>query len=405
MLQISMDKIMDKNKAGQAIGHDIAPRYWRGTFSALCALLVGIGLARFAYTPLMPALVTEGWFSASQAAYLGAANLAGYLAGALLARNLAARTSTRFALRAGMLLACTALFACASPLSFAWFFCWRFAAGLSGGVLMVLAAPTVLPFVPAHRLGLAGGVIFTGVALGIAISGTLVPVTLELGLMETWVCLGALGALLTALSWRGWPDAATANKTAKISLPVTSPALKSLYLEYGLNAFGLVPHMVFLVVFIAQGLAQGLTVGAHYWVLFGVGAVIGPVTVGYLADRIGFLRALRLGYGLQAVFVGVLIFTDQTMVLVLSSLIMGAFVPASTTLVLGRLRELLAHDPAGQTSGWRLATIAFAVGQATGAYGLSYLFDLSGNYTLLFGIGGAVLLLALGLNLLVGRRI
>ncbi len=93
------------------------------------------------------------------------------------------------------------------------------------------------------------------------------------------------------------------------------------------------------------------------------------------------------------------------MVLVLSSLVMGAFVPASTTLVLGRLRELLAHDPAGQTGGWRLATVAFAVGQAAGAYGLSYLFDLGGGYSLLFAVGGGGLVLALGLNLLAGRRI
>ena len=60
------------------------PGPWRGAIAALCALLVGIGLARFAYTPLLPALVDGNWFSASQAAYLGAANLAGYLAGAVL---------------------------------------------------------------------------------------------------------------------------------------------------------------------------------------------------------------------------------------------------------------------------------------------------------------------------------
>jgi hypothetical protein len=63
----------------------------RATLAGLCALLVGIGLARFAYTPLIPALIDAQWFSAAQAAYLGAANLAGYLAGALLGRRLAAR--------------------------------------------------------------------------------------------------------------------------------------------------------------------------------------------------------------------------------------------------------------------------------------------------------------------------
>ena len=71
---------------------------WRGTLAGVCATLVGIGLARFAYTPLIPPLITEGWFAPSQAAYLGAANLAGYLAGALLARRMAALTAAALVL-------------------------------------------------------------------------------------------------------------------------------------------------------------------------------------------------------------------------------------------------------------------------------------------------------------------
>src|SRR3982074_1586381 len=63
----------------------------RATFAALSAILVGIGLARFGYTPLIPALIAAGWFTPSAAVYLGAANLAGYLAGALGARAVAAR--------------------------------------------------------------------------------------------------------------------------------------------------------------------------------------------------------------------------------------------------------------------------------------------------------------------------
>src|SRR5260370_41308724 len=101
---------------------DIAP--WRATLSGLCATLVGIGLARFAYTPLIPVLIAAQWFTPSQAAYLGAANLAGYLAGALLGRPLAARAGTATALRALMLLATAAFFACALPLSFRWVFVW-----------------------------------------------------------------------------------------------------------------------------------------------------------------------------------------------------------------------------------------------------------------------------------------
>lgn len=377
---------------------------WRGATAALCALLVGIGLGRFAYTPLIPALAAAEWFTASDAAYLGAANLAGYLAGAALARMLAARTSTRYTLRGGMLLASVAFFACAQPFPFEWFFLWRFIAGICGGILMVLAAPTVLPFVPANRQGLAGGVIMTGVALGIALSGTMVPLTLELGLTETWAALGILATLLTAIAWHGWPAAPNGGETAvKTSPPPGLRVLKSLYIEYCLNAMGLVPHMVFWVVFIVRGLNQGLDVGAMYWVVFGVGAMLGPVSMGYLADRIGSLWALRLGYLLQAVFVGVVAVTDNTAVLIASSLVMGAFVPASTTLVLIRLRHVIGHDAGAQTGGWRLATIAFAFGQAAGGYGLSYLFDVGSDYRPLYAVGSAALVLSLVLNFAAGQ--
>jgi hypothetical protein len=52
-------------------------RIWRAALAALSANLVGIGLARFAYTPLITALAEAGWFTAKAATYLGAANLAG----------------------------------------------------------------------------------------------------------------------------------------------------------------------------------------------------------------------------------------------------------------------------------------------------------------------------------------
>lgn len=88
---------------------------------------------------------------------------------------------------------------------FAWFFLWRFASGVAGGAMMVLAAPTVLPHVPPARRGLAGGAIFTGVGLGIMASGTVVPLLLQAGLVATWGGLGLLSLLLTALAEGGWP--------------------------------------------------------------------------------------------------------------------------------------------------------------------------------------------------------
>jgi predicted MFS family arabinose efflux permease len=376
---------------------------WRATLAGFCATLVGIGLARFAYTPLLPALIAADWFSPGQAAYLGAANLADYLAGALLARRIAAHVPTVIVLRAMMAAATAAFFACAVPLSFSWFFLWRFGAGVAGGALMVLAASSVLAHVPPSRRGLAGGAIFTGVGAGIAASGTLVPLLLRAGLSTTWCGLGALAAVLTALAWRGWPaeraEKAPAPASTPESRPRSRPALRALYVEYALNAAGTVPHMVFLVDFVARGLGRGVAVGSHYWTLFGIGAVAGPMVTGYLADRIGFARALRLALAVQAVAVALPAVVLGVAWLTVSSLVVGAMVPGIVPLVLGRVHELARDEPSRRT-GWSYATTAFALGQAAAAYGFSFLFARSDDgYALLFGLGAAVLALALVIDL------
>lgn len=380
--------------------HGVTP--WRITLSGLCACLVGIGLARFAYTPLIPALIGAGWFSASDAVYLGAANLAGYLAGALLARPMTGRVGATTALRAMMLVATAAFFACAEPISFAWYFLWRFASGLSGGALMALAAPVVLPCIPPSRHGLAGGAIFTGVGLGIAASGTLVPLLLRSGLMETWIGLGALSLLLTAIAWGGWPRTARlVRERSDRQKPAKGLPLRALYVEYGLVAAGLVPHMVFLVDFVARGLGQGIDSGGWYWVLFGIGALLGPLIAGSVADRIGFGATLRFSFVVQALFIGLLSVADDAIALAVSSLVIGAFVPGVVPLVLGRVNELLPDDAGRRQAAWGLATTAFAVGQAAAAYGFSFLFDRTGAYAPLFAIGGAAMLSALAIDLAV----
>lgn len=383
------------------------PSPWRLTMAGLCASLVGIGMARFAYTPLLPAIIGAHWFSASTATYLGAANLGGYLAGALLGGPMVKRMPAAYVLRGMMLLATAAFFACAFPVSFLWFFIWRFVSGISGGALMVLAAPTLLPHIAPARRGLASGAIFMGVGLGIAASGTLVPLLLSQGLRQTWIGLGLLALGLTLAAWNGWPaDVApaadgtgSASRHAKPVLPVIR--LRALYLQYALNAAGLVPHMIFLVDFVARGLGRGLNVGAQYWVLFGLGAIVGPLLSGHLADRIGFKRALRIAYFLQAAAVAIPLLGLGSVWLMVSSLMVGAFTPGIVPLVLGRLNQLLLHHPASQKRAWSRATTSFALLQAGAAYGMSFVLVRShGDYTLVFAIGALALVLALLIDFL-----
>jgi predicted MFS family arabinose efflux permease len=383
------------------------PSAWRLTLSGASASLIGIGLARYSYAPLLPAIIAAHWFAASSAAYLGAANLGGYLAGALLAGRAAARLPATAIIRGMMLLAAIAFFACAWPVDFAWFFAWRFASGISGGALMVLAAPTILPHIAPSRRGLASGAIFMGVGLGIAVSGTLVPLLLRQGLTQTWIGLGLLALALTVVAWGGWPAQAVpdAVKHHAASRSLPTRRLRALYIVYGLNAVGLVPHMIFLVDFVARVLGQGVQVGAKYWVLFGIGAVVGPLLTGHLADRIGFRLTLRFAFLAQGAGVLLPVLGLGAPGLIVSSLVVGAFTPGIVPVVLGRIDELLAHHPSAHKVTWSKATTSFAVLQAAAAYGFSFLFVQSGgDYQLLFLSGCAALAVALAVDLVVGAR-
>ncbi len=383
------------------------PSIWPVIFAGLCASLLGIGLARFAYTPLLPVLIQSGWFAGADAVYLGAANLAGYLLGAMLGRKLAQRIGDVASLRLMMLLVSVAFAACAFPLSVAWFFVWRLLSGIAGGAIMVLVAATVLPQVPEKRKGVASGAVFLGVGLGIAASGTAVPLLLEFGLRETWLGLAALSAILTAASWFAWPDAqaaAAAGVAANLQAsPVARKAQVALvYAEYALMAVGLVPPMVFLVDFAARGLNAGHALGSLYWILYGVGAIIGPPAYGFCADRLGARSAVRLLLLLQVLALAGLAAADNHILIGLLTLIVGSFPPGIVPMVLAWIRQLCAGDAAAQNAVWSRATMVFAAAQALSAYAFSAIFNVyGGNHRLLFAMGGIAIAIALALDYLV----
>ncbi len=381
--------------------------FWLPIFAGLCASLLSIGLARFAYTPLIPALIQAHWFSASDVVYLSVANLMGYLVGALVGRPLARRLTNNNALRLMMATVTLSFFACGFPLSVSWFFGWRLMSGISGGAIMVLVAGTVLPHVPASRKGLASGAIFLGVGLGIAGAGTIVPPLLNVGLRETWLGLGLLSLTLTAASWFAWPSAIPHQATSVKDNSPSSTINSNVYLlfaQYALMAAGLVPAMVFLVDYVARGLGAGPQVGALIWILYGLGAIIGPVSYGFLADHLGASRGIRLVLVVQAIALGLLSISSSFAALAVLAVILGSFPPGIVPLALARVHELVPEHHQQQIT-WSRATVSFATFQAITGFAYSALFNASGgDHALLFIIAcGAIvtaLLLEQGLRLL-----
>ncbi|SOY48223.1 conserved membrane hypothetical protein [Cupriavidus taiwanensis] len=373
-------------------------------FAGFAASLVSIGLARFAYTPLLPALIDTGWFSASNVVFLAAANLAGYLLGALAGHPMARRLSSVGALRLMMVIVTLAFVACAWPLSVSWYFAWRLASGVAGGAIMVLAPGAILTHVPRDRRGIASGAIFLGIGVGIAGSGTIVPLLLQSGLRTTWLGLALIAAVLTGTTWSAWPRghaASVPDHGGQQAEPAAGldRGVVLLYAQYGLMAMALVPTMVFLVDFVARGLGAGAHAGALFWVVYGGGAIMGPPVYGWLADHLGARRALRVALIAQAIAVAMMAYASNLIGLAMATAVIGTFPPGIVPLALARLHERIhAHHRHGQA--WSRATISFATCQAIAGYAYSAVFAASGGaHRLMFGIAVGCLLLALGSEL------
>src|SRR6516165_10293387 len=180
--------------------------------TALSTSFIGAGLVRFAYTPLLPVLIESRWFDTSATVYLSAANPAGALFGAVTSSWLARRYSKVSILRGMNVLATLSLLACAFQISIEWYFFWRFLSGIATGATIVLVAATFLPHVPADRKGVASGLIFAGLGLGIVATGTLVPFLLRFGLQATWIWLAVFADALTVLTWTSWPPSEFVTK-------------------------------------------------------------------------------------------------------------------------------------------------------------------------------------------------
>ena len=379
---------------------------WLGATAGFCASFVALGIARFAYTPLIPALIAAQWYTPSEADYLGAANLAGYLAGAMLGRTMLRRVPAAQLLRLMMALTAASLFACAAhDLGLLWANLWRFVSGYTGGAIMVLAAPLVVANAPPSHRGLVSGIVFAGAGSGIIASGIAVPwLNATAGPLGTWLGLGAICAALTVIAWAGWPKhglefAARVGGTPGLAL--AAPIL-ALFVEYAFNAVGLVPYTLFFLDYIARGLQRGMEAAGGYWVIYGIGATIGPVVAGEVADYIGFSLSLRLAFLCQAIAVGLAAFTQDSLWLGVSAFGAGALTIGIVALVLGRLGDFL-DDPGARQRAWAIATVAFSIGQALAAYSFSWLFAKFHGFPMIFLIASFAMIVALAIELVMGR--
>ncbi len=354
-------------------------------------MFVGMGLGRFSYTAMVPALVESGALTAVEAGHVGMLNLFGFMAGAALSARLLAVASARGVLGMAIGVATLALAASAVPGGFAWLGFWRGLVGVATGTIMVLALALITATAPEQKRPVAASFVFAGVGLGVLTSGTLVPVLLDYGLAAAWAGLAVAALFGVGIALWGWGAAPElrAPKRVDDATPIGWRGLAGLLVAHALFSLGIVPHSLYWVDYIARGLGQGIAVGGLHWSLVGVFSVLGPWMAAWLASRFGAAMALVIGFVALGVGIGGPAVWSSLAILIASSALFGAQ-PGMSSLMAVRAREL--GSPQAMPRVMRAMILANSCGSVVGGIAVPALYGATESHAAVFALGGAAML-------------
>jgi hypothetical protein len=349
--------------------------------AGMVSLAVAMGIGRFAFTPLLPMMLSDGVVNLDAASWLASANYLGYLLGALLCTfqpliwrmlGITRPPNGPALVRGGLAATAVLTLGMALPVPAAWP-ALRFAAGIASALVFVFASGWCLAQLARLDLPSMGALIYVGPGAGIVLSG------LAASLMVAWhgsaaLGWGVFGLLAVALSAYIWPVFASGNARpggapAQASAAGATPGARERRGEvpllagaYGLAGFGYIITATFLPV-IARQAMPGSPWLDLFWPIFGIGVMAGAA----IASRIrgpGDQR-LRLAacYFVQALGILTGLWSPTPAGFAIGSLLLGLPFTAITFFALQEVRRLRPASPSGLTG---LITALYGLGQIVG---------------------------------------
>lgn len=381
---------------------DTSLQAWQVIAGGILALVLCIGVARFAYTPLLPLMQQQAGLSDLAAGWLAATNYMGYMSGALLAAWLESPLWRRRLYSAGLLigLLSTALMGLSGNV-WVWALS-RYLGGLAGAAGMLLGSGLVLGWLMRHGRRPELGLYFTGLGLGIVVSalGAMLMGRLGLDWRGHWwgfVLIGAL-ALLPAWAWRP-PVPPTAATQAAVVLPARRWILQMMAM-YFCAGWGFVISATFTVAIVErQPLLAGQ--GPWAWLLVGLAATPAVFIWDFIARRIGDLQALLLAMLLQLVSVLLPAWSNGLAAALGGALLYGATFIGIVSLTLALVGR---RSPTNPGKAMARLTLSYGAAQVSAPALAGAMAQASGSYTGALWLTAAVLGLGAALLVLLQRE-
>ncbi|MFL0749216.1 MAG: YbfB/YjiJ family MFS transporter [Prochlorococcus sp.] len=368
----------------------------QATLAGLCAIGIALGMSRFAYTPLVPALIRDDWTTIPQAGFLGGANCFGYLVSCVIAitlpRILGVRQVMRIGLGAGLLGVLLSSF----NFGFIWLVIARFIAGLSAAPLVVLTPSVLSTQMPERWRKLSAGLAFSGAGLFTLLVSLTLPFVLHQNVQVGWFYETAVVAVAVLLTWP------LTSRASNKPLPPPAAAehlnggqrkvILGLGLAYACGAIGMQPPTLFLTDYLHRDLGVQIATASQLFSVIGLGFAIGAGCSGVLVSRLGSRNSLLLIFATGTVGVLRATISHQLWLITIAAGLCGFFVLGMVATTSQRAME--AVGTAQHPRIWGTLSLVFAIGLTAGSNGMSLMLKLGFSYIQLFVI--AIIALAMG---------
>ncbi|WPN76209.1 MFS transporter [Pseudomonas germanica] len=359
------------------------------------ALMMAMGIGRFALTPQMPHLLSEGQIDLTAAGLIAAANYLGYLLGAVDAMFAHRPQQVQRRLHGGLWLCVLLTLASFWADGFWSHLVLRFGTGVASAWVLVMITALSQPLAAAAGRPRLGALVFAGPGLGIFLTGLLALISHLLNQTSAtlWLIYAAAALLMMLGVWRLLP---TPVATATVVAAPVSPSNRGigrLAVIYALYGVGYIIPATFLSQ-MANEQFHGQWQADLFWPCFGLAAALGVLLVSLRrhdpeTTRHWLMATLWLqAAGVFACLLG------SGLGLALGVILCGTPFLACMQLVMQRSRELAPH--ATQRNAGML-TACFAVGQLSGPLLAALSSHFSGGLQPALVIAGSGLLIAGGL--------
>ncbi len=362
-----------------------------------------LGIARFAYTPLLPLMQQQAGLGIAQSGWLAAINYMGYLCGAILASSINDLIVKDKLFRMGLIVAViTTLMMGLTHDVWIWAIS-RFFAGLSSAAGLLLGSGLIMNWLirQEHRSEL--GIHFSGLGLGIAFCALAVEwLSGEFNWSQQWLILSLLGVLILvpAWSWLPKPDntAFTHSGKAMLDNPPSHLFLRLFMAAYFCAGVGYVISATFIVAIVDS--MPGLE-GSGTWTFFIMGLAAAPACIFWdlVARRIGDLNALISAFVFQIVGILLPVMFPGLITTLLGAALFGGTFIGIVSLVLTMAGRYYPTRPAKMMG---KMTIAYGVAQILAPAITGFIAEIRGQY--IDGLYMAAACMMLGLILMLKLR-